>query len=89
MLWKINVTGLISTKASIAKNFHISPTEIDKMMYWEYELFLDALNEQIKEENEQQQNEMDKDVDRYRKMASNPSKLMKSPKMPNISIPKF
>ena len=35
-------------------------------------------------------NEMDKyDVDRYRTMAFNPSKLMKSPKMSNISIPKF
>lgn len=88
MLWKINVTGLISTKASIAKNFHISPIEIDKMMYWEYELFLDALNEQIKEENEKQQNEMDKyDVAKYQKMVQNPNKMMSSYKMP--SMPKM
>lgn len=60
------------------------------MVYWEYEMFLDALNDQIKETNEQQQGEMDKyDIDKYQKMAQNPQKMM--PKMPNMNInmPKF
>ena len=89
-LWKINIIGLIKTKASIVKEFHISPNEIDKMFYWEYEMFLDALNDQIKETNEQQQGEMDKyDINKYQKMAQNPQKMM--PKMPNMNInmPKF
>ena len=89
-LWKINVISLIKTKASITKEFHISPNEIDKMVYWEYEMFLDALNDQIKETNEQQQGEMDKyDINKYQKMTQNPQKLM--PKIPNMNInmPKF
>lgn len=89
-LWKINIIGLIKTKAALTKEFHISPLEIDNMMYWEYELYLDALNDQIKEDNERQQGEMDKyDISQYQNMAKNPSKMM--PKMPNmnINLPKF
>lgn len=90
LLWKINIIGLVKTKATLAKEFHISPLEIDKMMMWEYELWMDALNDQIKEENDQQQQEYGKyDMTKYQKMAQNPSKMM--PKMPNMNfnIPKF
>ena len=47
-------------KATLAKNFHIPPSEIDIMPYWEYEFFILSLNDQVKEENERQQSEMDK-----------------------------
>ena len=90
-LWKINVVNLISIKASLAKNFHIQPSEIDKMPMWEYEMFIDEMNKQVKEENKQQQDEMDKyHVSDYQKMA-NPKNLnkMMNPKMPNMSMPKF
>lgn len=89
-LWKINVINLISTKAGLAKNFHIQPSEIDLMPMWEYELFMKALNEQIKEENAQNESEMAKyDINKYQKMAQNPQKMM--PKMPNMNmnLPKF
>lgn len=82
--------SLIKTKATLTKNFHIGPLDVDKMMYWEYELFLDALNNEIAAENEQQKSEMDKyDINKYQKMASNPSRY--TPKMSNISVgvPKF
>lgn len=82
--------GLTKTKAALTKEFHISPIEIDKMIMWEYELWMDALNDQIKEENDQQKAETDKyDMTKYQKMAQNPAKMM--PKMPNMNfnIPKF
>lgn len=55
------------------------------MTMWEYELWIDALNNQIKEDNDAQQSEMDKyDVDKYKKMAENPNKMV--PNMSNMKI---
>lgn len=54
-------------------------------------MFIDEMNKQVKEENKQQQDEMDKyHVSDYQKMA-NPKNLnkMMNPKMPNMSMPKF
>ena len=44
----------------LSKNFHIQPTEIDKMPMWEYEMYIMQLNEIVKEENEGQKREADK-----------------------------
>ena len=84
--------NFIKTKASLAKNFHIQPSELDSMPMWEYELFISELNNQVKEENEQQQKEMDKYNIPDPKKLSNPSSMMKSysgniPKIPKV--PKF
>lgn len=91
-LFKIDVVNFIKTKASLAKNFHIQPSELDSMPMWEYELFISELNNQVKEENDQQQKEMDKYNIPDPKKLSNPSSVMKSyggniPKMPKV--PKF
>lgn len=50
----------IKIKAVFAKDFHISPSELDKMPAWEYDLFLKEVNQLVKEENEKNQQEMDK-----------------------------
>ena len=90
-LFMIDIMQLIKVKAIVGKQFHIQPSEIDQMPYWEYEFYLKALNEMVEEENEKQQSEMDKyHVNDYMKMAS-PSGINKmmanaQPKMPNISI---
>lgn len=83
--------NLISIKASLAKNFHIQPSEIDAMPMWEYEIFIGEMNKQVKEENKQQQDEMDK---YHIKDYTNPNKMNKmmhptQPKMPSVSMPKF
>lgn len=87
-LWKINIVNLIQIKASLAKNFHIQPSEIDKMPMWEYEMFIKEMNDQVKEENDKQQQEMDKyHINDYMK-ANNPKNLQKSvsqPKVPDLS----
>ena len=86
-LFRINVINLIQIKSSLAKNFHIQPSEIDRMPMWEYELFIEELNKQVKEENNQQQAEMDKyHMNDYMK-ASNPKNLpkMTQPKLPNYN----
>ena len=90
-LFQIDIIQLIKVKAILSKQFHIQPSEIDMMPYWEYEYYLRALNDSVEEENQKQQEEMDKyHINDYMKMA-HPSSLNKmmanaSPKMPNISI---
>lgn len=89
--------NLIKIKASLAKNFHIPPSEIDNMMMWEYEYFMRELNNQVEDENKEQQTQMDKyGVDKFSKMADpknmqkmNPMSQMpkfETPRIPNITI---
>ena len=93
VLFKIDIINHIKTKASLAKNFHIQPSEVDTMPMWEYELYIKQLNSLIEEENERQkQEEKSSGIDRYRKMAD-PKSIQKyqqqsMPKMPNMSMPK-
>lgn len=80
---------LIKMKATLAKNFHIQPSEIDKMPVWEYELFIQYINDEVKEENDKQQKEMDKyNINDYRKM-SDPSRMQKmsQQQMPKMQMP--
>ena len=88
----MDLIHLIKTKAILSKNFHIQPSEIDEMPMWEYELFIQYLNDAVKEENDEQQKEMSKyNIDDYKKM-SNPNSMQKMthPKMPTMPpIPKF
>ena len=90
-LFKIDVANLIKIKAVLSKEFHIQPSEIDKMPAWEYELYVKEINDIVKEENERNKQEMDKAGLKDAQKASNPSNIQKMqsaamPKMPNISI---
>lgn len=83
----MDILSLIKVKASLAKNFHIQPSEVDNMPMWEYELFIQALNNEINEENEKQQKEMDKyDVKSYMKMAS-PKNISKMTSASQFKVP--
>lgn len=84
-LFRIDIINFISNKAALAKNFHIQPSEIDKMPMWEYELFMTNINNMVKQENDEQQKEMGKyNINDYKKMASN-----KQSKIPKPNIPKI
>ena len=89
-LFKIDIVNYIKNKAALAKNFHIQPSEIDKMPTWEYEYFMMALNDLVNDENEEQKKEMSKyNIDQYKKMA-NPNSyknMANGPKMPNMTMP--
>lgn len=86
-LWKISIMNLIKFKASLAKNFHVQPSEVDNMSMWEYELFIKELNNQVEEENKDQQAQMDKyGVDKYSKMAD-PKNMQKMTTMPKFETP--
>lgn len=84
----------IKLKAILAKQYHIQPSEIDKMMFWEYELFIKHLNDATQEENDKQQAEMDKyHINEYMNMTrpGNLGKMTQSvmPKMPDMNMGKM
>ena len=94
-LFRIDLMNYIKVKSILAKEFHIQPSEIDKMPAWEYDLFMKEINQAVKEENDRNKKEMDNaGIDKMQKM-SNP-KYMQSmqnkytPKMPSMpSMPKL
>ena len=60
----------VKVKSILAKEFHIQPSELDRMPAWEYELFVKEINQAVKEENERNQKEMDKaGIDKAKKMS--------------------
>lgn len=85
----------IKVKSILAKEFHIQPSEIDKMPAWEYELFMKEINQAVKEENDRNKKEMDNaGIDKVQKMSD--PKYMQSmqnkytTKMPSMpSMPKL
>ena len=96
-LFRIDLLNYIKVKSILAKEFHIQPSEIDKMPAWEYELFMREINQAVKEENERNKAEMDKaGYDKAQKM-SDPKYAQRMannqiPKMPNMGsmkMPKF
>ena len=72
--------NFIKIKSILAKEFHIQPSELDKMPAWEYELFIKEINKSVQEENERNQKEMDKaGYDKIQKMSD-----FKMPSMPKF-----
>lgn len=91
-LFKINVTNVIKIKASLSKEFHLSPLDLDQMPMWEYEMYMEELQNLVQEENDRNQEQMDKaGVGNVQKM-TNPRNLQKMtnpkmPQMPTIKMP--
>lgn len=90
-LFVIDILRLAQTKAALLKNFRMQPSEVDKMVYWEFEYMIEALNQQVKDENERQQAEMEKyKVNENLSKASKPPKYSapKTPQMPSFGTMK-
>lgn len=93
----VNLRNLTKNKLFICKEYHIQPSEIDRMQFWEYEWYTDEIKE-ITKEQEKQQKQQEKE---HAALTSsmNPSSMMRSaqasmpnvaaPKMPTINMPKF
>ena len=90
--FKIDIMDLISIKAQLSNSFHIQPSEIDKMPFWELELYLKELERIVKEEKEQNEAEMKKSgIDDAKRLAKpgNIEKMMNSQSAKMPSMPKM
>ena len=87
-LWRINIENLAKNKLFICKDWHIQPSEIDRVPFYEYELYLESINTNNKEEAERQEKE-NKQYEAMSKSYKNPTSSFKAPSMPSFSMPKF
>lgn len=83
--WVISLRNLARNKLQIAKEWNIQPSEIDKLPYFQYEEYLELIQEFNKEEEKRRKKE-----EKNYKIPSM-SSMMNSMKssMPKMSIPKF
>ena len=91
-LFAVNPLDLISVKAQLCKAFRIQPSEIDRMPFWEFELFTKELERLVKEENDQQKSEFDKSGARDAMKMTQPGAMQRMmsnsmPKMPDFKMP--
>ena len=88
---------MVKNKLYICREYHIQPSEIDRLPYYEYEWMLEEIN-LIQKEQEKQQEEQNKEYASMRN-SMNPNSMMKNAassmpnmsnmKMPTMQIPKF
>lgn len=92
LLWQVDVRNLVKNKLFICRDYHIQPSEIDRMMWFEYEYMIEDIKE-IKKQEEKQQEAQDKQYNNMK--MPNYSNAMRgmtgnmSSSMPKISLPKF
>ena len=92
---RVNLRNLVKNKLWIAKDWHICPSEIDKLVYYEYEWMLDEINEDHKEqekrskEEQKQYDSMKQSMPNMNNMTKNFGKNMPNMTLPKVSIPKF
>lgn len=82
---------MVRNKLHICKDWHIQPSEIDRLPYYEYELICQEINI-INKEQEKEDKKQQKQYDSMQK-SMNPSSYMNQmkhsmPSMNNISMPK-
>lgn len=81
---------MVLSKVGLCRHFNLQPSEVDRMFYWEFELFRDEINRQIEEENKQNKKQQDEMESKYRMNNFNPNsyKQPKMPSMPSFKLPK-
>lgn len=78
----------------ICKDYHIQPSEINQMPYYQYELYLEEIKviqkqqEKENEKQEKQQSQMMKGMNPS-SMMNNINRNMPSMNIPKVNIPKF
>lgn len=76
---------MVQNKINLSRYFHIAPSEIELMPYWEFELIIKTANENIERENE----EKNKENGSYSQRKFQNPKLPKLPSYPQPKMPKF
>jgi len=88
---------LVRNKLFICKEWHVQPSEIDRLAFYEYEIICEEINI-VQKEKEKQQKEQEKQYSGMQK-SMNPNSMMSSiknnmpgmkmPSLPTVSMPKM
>ena len=84
-MWSIDVRNLVQNKFILCREYHIQPSEIDRMLMFEYEYLIEDIKAYVKKQEEQQKE------DEKNNKIPNMNNMMSQYKssMPKISIPKL
>lgn len=91
-IWQVDVRNLVRNKLYICKEYHIQPSEIDRLVFFEYEYMLEDIKAEQKEaerrnaEEEKKYSSMNK-VPNYNQMMSNVGRSM--PSLSSFKMPKI
>lgn len=88
-MYSIDLRNLVKNKLYICKNYHIQPSEIDKMEYFNYEYMLEDIKEiqdeeQKRAEEQESSSGMSDMSKQMRSMQNSMTNTMSSFKMPSI-----
>ena len=96
LTYRVDVRNLVRNKLYICRDYHIQPSEIEKLPYYEYEYMLEDINQIQKEQEEEQKKQQEQTDNMYvnmnpSRMMSDISSQMKMPSMSNfnMSMPKI
>ena len=83
---------MAKSKLYICRDWHIQPSEIDKLVYFEYEYILEDINKENKEQEKRNKEEEKRygnlgKTPNYGSMMNNVSRNM--PSMPTFNMPKL
>lgn len=86
-MWSVNLRNSVRNLLYIAKEWHLPPSEILRLPYYEYEWILDEIKEVQKKEDEQRKKD---EKNRNNMMPKMPNmNSFKTPSLPKINMPKF
>ena len=87
-MYQVSTENSVKNNLYICKDYHIQPSEINKMPYYQYEIILEEINAIVKE----QEKERDRQEKEHAAMQKNmnPASMMNSMNrnMPNMNMPK-
>lgn len=86
-MWSIDVRNLVQNKFIICREYHIQPSEIDKMFMYEYEYLLEDIRDYVKKQEKQRQEEEKNNNFKIPSTSQMMSQAQAS--MPKVSVPKF
>ena len=84
-MWSIDVRNLVQNKFILCREYHIQPSEIDRMLMFEYEYLIEDIKAYVKKQEEQQKE--DEKNNKIPSMNNMMSQYKSS--MSKISIPKL
>ncbi len=93
LTYRVNIANLVKNKLFICKEWHIQPSEIDQLQFFEYEMML----QEIEQHNKEQEKRSKEEQKQYESMNSsmrnmtNYNNIQKQAQnsLPKVSLPKF
>lgn len=86
-MWSINIRNLVQNKFILCREYHIQPSEIDRMLMFEYEYLLEDITDYVKEQEKQRKKEEKENkmnIPNYNSMMSQAQSSV-----PKVSVPRL